>query len=259
MRKWIFIIGSVIAGVAAFMLLSGSDDSELGGGFGIPLVRAAVSANFLEEEAGISAYFKAPSTVSLALARDAYVVIERDEPDYLLGWVAPQDDGTGEFNVRVYTASNGWVVAYYLRGEATSKIVDLSAFSGGAFDTRLEQALQRVASATGASMGRVGYYHFGYPVADALMVIVGERAGAEKTFDFTIPSDLAVSEISWWLEGSPGKTEMSIRETTVAVGAGGTAYGVNTTSLPRNVPTEVKVFSVFDRDGRGAIVIVYGQ
>lgn len=265
MRKWMLIIGSVIAGVAAFVFLSGSGADMEGGGFGIPLARAAVSANFLEEEAGISAYFKAPSTISLAAARDAYVVIERDEPDYLLGWVAPQDGGTGEFNVRVYTASNGWVVAYYLRGEAASKIVDLSTFSGGVFDTRLEQALRRVAIAAGASLGKVGYYHYGYPTADALMTIVGVEG---KAFTFTIPSALSVSEVSWWVEGfrtsrfgsiaGGDGTTISLRGTPIASTSQDQRfrYGEIAASIPRNVPADVTLSGSFGSD---AIVIVYGQ
>lgn len=255
MRKWILAIVGVLLGSMVFVLLSGSDEKGELTGFGIPLVRAAVSANFLEEEAGIAAYFKAPSTINLALARDAYVVVERDESDYLLGWVAPQA-GNGEFNVRVYTASNGWVVAYYLRGEATSKIVDLTDTG-----TRLEQVLERIAGAAGLSVTQIGYSHYQYPEANALMVITkSSRTGGR--FSFTIPDGAVISESSYALYATDGlgygsrDVALLVRGTEVAQGKRWTpGYGFLTTALLRNAPTEASVES----NGVAAVVFVYQQ
>ena len=72
--------------------------------------------SFLEDEAGISVYFKAPTTINLSLARKKYRTIEVETPDYIIGSVPVGNNPESE-DVHVYTNRNGWMVAYYLAPE----------------------------------------------------------------------------------------------------------------------------------------------
>lgn len=256
MRRSTLLLSGLVAVVviaisvgAALFFFPGSQKGEQ---MAIPLARAAVSASFLDNEAGIAAYAKAPGAIDLGSARRAYKIVERETAEFIVGWVPPRAGLAEDFNVRVYVSRDGWIVAYHLRDEPTGKFIDWGSYSDGTFQTYLEEALQVVASSAGIRAGQVGYYHYGYPTADALLVLVKASSG---TFSFTVPSGLAVSEMSWSVGPLRGNSVyLSVQGQTVASTAS-TAFGKLVVATPRDRATEVKVEGL----GVGAIVFVYKE
>lgn len=156
-------------------------------------------ATFLENEAGVSVYFKAPTTIDLTLARKKYRTIEVQNADYIIGSV-PVGNNLESEDVHVYTNRNGWMVAYYLAPDVAAKIIDWRTYHDSnktKFTTTLENALSAVALEASIvyKEGSGTYYHFRYPNANRLMVI-GEF-GDTETFQVYLPGTLTYYERSW--------------------------------------------------------------
>jgi len=157
--------------------------------------------SFLEDEAGISVYFKASSTIDLSLARRKYRTIEVATPDYIIGSVPVGNNPESE-DVHVYTNRNGWMVAYYLAPEPAAKIIDWRLYYDSnktKFTTKLENGLAAVANEAGIVYSNGTYYDFRYPNANRLMLI-GEWGDGES-FQVFLPGTLTwtdlESERSW--------------------------------------------------------------
>ena len=84
---------------------------------------ASPAANFLEEEAGISAYMKSPYSINLNTVRDLFRTIEDETSDYIIGSM-PVADNPEDKDVHVYINKNGWIVAYYLKEDPVGKILN---------------------------------------------------------------------------------------------------------------------------------------
>jgi hypothetical protein len=248
------LVAVVVIAIGVVAALFAFPRSPEGEHVGIPLARAAVSSSFLDNEAGIAAYAKAPGAIDLGAARRGYKIVERETADFVLGWVPPRAGLSDDFNVKVYVSRDGWVVAHHLRDEATSKFIDWGSNNDGTFQTYLEEALLVVASSAGIRAGQVGYYHYGYPTADALLVLVGASTGAEKKFSFTVPSGLAVSDTSWSIARGSSCVALNIQGQRVGDTCG-TAFGKLAIATPRDRPTEIVVGGF----GYGAIVFVYKE
>ena len=72
---------------------------------------ACAAVDFPEDEAGISAYVHAKSSVNLNDAKPAFATIERETDHYIIGTVALSKH-TEEQYPHVYVSTDGWVVAY---------------------------------------------------------------------------------------------------------------------------------------------------
>ncbi|MCL0095042.1 hypothetical protein M1O52_00610 [Dehalococcoidia bacterium] len=205
MRKHIWRIGgalvvlAVIVAVAPVFLPPGSG----AGGGEIPRAAAGISglitlarpafaagtagANFLEEEAGISAFTNVGREIDLVRARGAFRTIERETDEYIIGSVGVP--GLGEANdVHVFVHRDGWVVAYYGRERPAAWIVDWRDLE----TTKLEAALMQVTTAAGVSIGDVNYYDFRHPEAEKLMIIIDH-----DSFNLKIPGAFTVFERSY--------------------------------------------------------------
>ena len=253
-------------------------------GFGISLVRAQTSIQPFEDEAGLSVYFKSPTPIDLNLAKTVFAsgIFELETQEYLLGWVNPRQsasDGLLVPQVKVYVSTDGWIIAYFLRVDPVSKIVDWESYNSDApvgriFTTFLEEALLRIGTSIGVGIPAkdVGWYHYGHPSANTLLIIVGadDDGSFEKKFTFTIPDGVPVSEIAWWLYGGGHCGDLFVRDThiegcsiserrpPVIMG------GFLDVPITRDVPAEVRVSTYFvgynkiAYDGaRGAIAILY--
>jgi hypothetical protein len=162
----------------------------------------AQSANsevsFLEKEAGISLYLDAGRTIDLSRARAVYRSIEREDANYIIGSIALPNLPESE-DVHCFVHRNGWIVVYYLKGEPVAKIVDWSYWSGGQLaSNKLQVGLEKMCNALGLSTAGAKYYHFQYPLANKLMLVIDSITGSgEDIFKITIPNEIAVYEASW--------------------------------------------------------------
>lgn len=152
--------------------------------------------NYLENEAGISAYTQLPTTVNFFYVRPLFHTIELETSDYIIGSIFAPGYGEGE-SVHVYIHQSGWVLAYYLRFDPTSKIVDWHAYDVVSISTKFEAVLELVASELQVTIPEIGYYHFQYPQATHLMLI----ADRNDSFEINVPGTFVYLESSWSLDG----------------------------------------------------------
>jgi len=203
-RSLFFVIGLLLVAVLSFTYLQRTEPKSSSESL-LDLVRPALvdtaeaSADNvlsdLAEEAGISAYYKAPTNINLDLVRDDFQTIEIETPTYIIGSV-DVDDYEDEFDPHVYVEETGWILAYYLNDDPVAKMADPKARTVD--NTLLKEAVATIASAAGQPFGDVDYYDFRYPDATHIM-FVGEADGGanDRSFTITIPSSYGYFEYSW--------------------------------------------------------------
>ncbi len=139
---------------------------------------------------GISAYFKAPNSITIGgRVTGIYRTIEDQTDDYIVGSVAIEGYGTDD-DVHVYIHKDGWVLAFYRSAEPASKIVDWVAYTAGsnAVPNKLTKALASAASAAGVGVPATpSYYHFQYPEANRMTIAL--QSGRNSSFTLRLPSD----------------------------------------------------------------------
>ena len=184
-----------------FIGVAGASESEVSG--------MREGTNFLEEEAGISAYTNVGMEIDLDKAKEGYRTIEVEKENYTIGSVSLP--GYAESNdVHVYVHKDGWIVAYYLKDEPIAKIVNYKNYlENGDVTLKLDIALGRMCDGVGLPLFYTKFYDFRYPNANKLMIIVeGKWEEGTDKFDLKIPSDLKVYDRSWchWLWDSEGSS-----------------------------------------------------
>lgn len=149
--------------------------------------------NKLDNEAGISAYLHASSSINLSQIRSLFRTIEAETKDYIIGSIqAP--NYKENYDVHVYVHKDGWILAYYLKEDPASKIIDVKASS---LDTNiLRTVIGTVAATAGLPLTDVNYYDFRYPNATNLL-FVAENAADGNDFEITLPQEYAYLESSW--------------------------------------------------------------
>ena len=157
-------------------------------------------AAYLDQEAGIAAYFKSPDMINLAQVRSQFRTIETEMADYIIGSVAVPNH-TEHFDAHVYVHKDGWVLAYYLKADPVSKIVDV--YGKTISTTKLKTVVSAVASAAGAAFTDVTYYDFRYPNATNMLFVAEDNSNGND-FTIQVPSSYGYYERSWSLFSSWG-------------------------------------------------------
>ena len=176
--------------------------------------------DFTATEAGIAAYFKADSTITLANVRDIYRSVEDETEDYIIGSIGVPDYGESH-DVHVYIHKDGWVMAYYHKSEPASHLFDWAHYNGSsALSTKFQLVLETVATQIAAPSPNPTYYHFAFPNADRLMLIAEAQVGSgSDTFEVTLPRGLIYYERSWslssWLPSFGDGTTYLLNDTEI--------------------------------------------
>ncbi len=158
---------------------------------------ASAAVDFPEDEAGISTYVKAASSVDLNDAKSVFATIEREASDYIIGTVAI-DLHAEEQYPHVYVSTDGWIVAYYPNDRPSSWLLPWADYAGGPISsTTLSEALGIVASAVGGTTTGLKYYDFRYKDASEMMIIIESKYGGENFFKVTIPTGFSTYAIDW--------------------------------------------------------------
>ena len=177
LRKLVIPISTIALLCAAFFVMGAGEETK----------------TFLEKEAGVSAYTNV-GQVDLAEAKKVYRTVEREEDEYIVGSVALPDHDESQ-DPHVYASKDGWVVAYYLKDDPASKMMDWVIYdNASAVSTTLEAALKLMCDQLGKLPPDVKYYDFRYPDANNLMII----ADKDGIFKLKIPDNITVYERSWW-------------------------------------------------------------
>jgi len=155
--------------------------------------------SFLETEAGIAAYANAGQPITLSRVRPLFRTIERETSEYLIGSVRLAAYPETE-DPHAYVHRDGWVVAYYLNDEPTSKIIGWQEYDAeGLASTKLEDVITLIFSEIGAVPASISYYDFEYPNATYLMIVADAESDGDRwdSFQLQIPGSFIVYERSW--------------------------------------------------------------
>lgn len=238
-----------------FIGIAGASPAGGGGGAGgSPTVS-------LFNESGISAYLNAGS-INLTQARTAYKSIDTETPEYIIGIV--QVSGVDEsIYPRVYTNKSGWILAYLLKDEPASAIVQWEGYTGGAINrTTLEDGISKVCTAAGKNYRRdnVSYYDFRFPGANRMLWVVEKTYPFENSFNFTIQNELTVYNGSWaYYNGGSSGSGLKFDGTIIVASLGGQKYGYyNTTQLEKGTTHVVSIYANdFGYPTQAATIITY--
>ena len=172
---------------------------------GVAQAEADSVASFMEDEAGISCYFEASTSITLSDVRDAFRTIEVDTTNYIIGSVAVTNYPDSE-DVHVYVHTDGWIVAYYLAADPVGKIFDWRIYHDAGrttITTKLENTLILMATEAGVAFPGGTYYDFRYPNATNLMLIAewvqASGSGGVDSFEVNLPGTFVYDERSWSL------------------------------------------------------------
>ncbi len=209
--------------------------------------------NFLEEEAGISAYTNVGQGIDLDKAKTAFKTVEHQTSEYIIGSVGLPEHGETE-DVHCYVHKDGWVVAYYLKAEPAAKVINWADLS----TTKLEEGLGKACNAAGVPFVKATYYNFKYADAEKLMVIIDKGS-----FKLKIPGSFVVYERSYsanFLEDDDGGY-LYIDETQIV--SGGTTLKVGTITPTQLKPEAFHIVDVKPKDDVDpvtvAIVLTYKE
>lgn len=160
---------------------------------------------FPQDEAGMSAYFRAPFPITLATVRPVFRTVEYEDSNYIIGSVAVPDYPESE-DVHVYVHRDGWFLAYYLAGDSSGKIIDWRLYhNSNNLSTKLESALSVVALPVGVTPSGVNFYDFRYPNANRLLFVADwfyTSNASSDPFQVNLPIDFSYFERSWSIAGT---------------------------------------------------------
>jgi len=180
-RNKILVLVALFGIISLFLLFTGS---------------ASAAVDFPADEAGISAYVKAKSSVNLATVKPALATIERETDDYIIGTVAMSGHSEEQYP-HVYVSTDGWVVAYYPRDRSSGWLLPWYYYTGGPISTTtLKETVVKVCTQIGGTTSGLKYYDFRHPNATKMMIIVESTTGSNR-FKVTIPTNFTVYRVDW--------------------------------------------------------------
>ena len=151
----------------------------------------------LDQEAGMSAYFKAADVITLSQVKPIFKTIEIETADYLIGSIGVSGY-VEHYDTHVYVNHDGWILAYYLKVDPISKIIDIN--NDRISTTVLKNIVAYVAGTAGQAFSDVSYYDFRYPNATHMMLI-GENSASGTDYTIQMPVEYAYFSIGWANDG----------------------------------------------------------
>lgn len=164
----------------------------------------AQETTFPVEEAGIAAYVKLDSdpekmiqVLTTALNYYSEKEIPRTASNYVIGMVEVENGMlrlVPHYNYpHLYIGLDGWMVAYYLKDEEASQIMQWKDYTPGEITTTtLKDAIDLMCdSIEVAYSGDIKYYDFKFPDANKMTLIAETvSVGGSNSFSLTIPGTL---------------------------------------------------------------------
>lgn len=226
---------------------------------GVARAETVSGASLIEDEAGISAYFQASTSINLEDARNAFRTIEAETADYIIGSVPVTDYPESE-GVHVYVHTDGWILAYYLADDPVGKIFDWRDYhnTGGAdIKTKLEKVLAIVTGEAGVPYFSPTYYDFRYPNATHMMLIA-ETWSDGNEFTVELPSSFSYYERSWSLLNTGGASSWKLDGENVSGSTGicGWCTGQGTLTAAQLLPDTPHTIRV---DDDGGLALIYRE
>jgi len=212
----------------------------------------------IQDEAGISVYFKTTNPIDLSLIRGQYRTIELETTDFIIGSV-PVTGYYEHYDPHVYVHRDGWIMAYYLKNDPAAKIVDPR--SGTLDSDKLKVVINQLAAVVGTFPTGITYYDFRFPNANRLL-IVAEDGNNGRDFYLTLPVDYVYSELSF----ATDRRAITVDNRTMSLlysegDHDENAYGVLTlVQMAPGVRHSISIpdsYYSYNRSYFGAVVIIY--
>lgn len=251
-----------------FVSVAGASEVQSSGG-----ATPQTGTTFLEEEAGISAYVNVGKEIDLEKAKSTFKSIETSNKTYIIGQIAFDGYDPEYVAPHAYVHKDGWIVAYYIENEPSSKIMQWNGYDGGKITTTtLADAMHQICTATQIGYTKIEdnikYYDFEYPNANRMMLITDITSENDfDSFNLTIPLECPLYEGSWshYLSGTSstycGESILKIDENIVNRLAGtGTYFGYGECALllrEAEVSHEIRITRSRGTAGV-ATVLIYG-
>lgn len=164
----------------------------------------SATSTFPVDEAGIAAYVKVDNIdiADLTESLNYFQTREKQEATYVMGTVGILNSAGGYDYYdypHLYIGLDGWLVAYYLKDEPASKIMQWKNYTTSTMNTTLKDTIDYMAEKIGVtySSSSVKYYDFEFPEANKLTLIVDS-----DNFSLTIPGALYEAAYSVWTGGT---------------------------------------------------------
>jgi len=244
-------------------MAKGKDSSGLDFLLARPAIAQDVGGSFLDQEAGISAYTNLGQKVDLSKIKALMKVVEKETDTYVIGSISvPKYEKYPLEDVHCFAHKDGWVVTYYRNTETTAKIISWQNWSGKITGTKLDMGLAAACDALGQAVPYIRYYHFKYPDAVKLMVIVKDKTGQD--FRIMIPNSYTIYERSWShlynYDGGGNGTYIRIDGTQVSdVNNVNGQYGASGLINPTQLKPDIFHNAQISGGSFGAIVLLYRE
>jgi len=192
----LFVLGGIA--VASILWQSKSPDgkglSDLGILLTKPVFAQETGVNFLEQEAGISAWMNAGKSIDLTKAKAVFKTIEKNTNDYINGSIALSGYPETE-DVHAFVHKDGWIVSYYMKNNPAAKIMDWNNYKidNKIKGTKLENGIFAVCTAVSIAAKDIKYYDFRNPDANKIMIIIAQS----KNFRIRLPIEHVFYERSY--------------------------------------------------------------
>lgn len=139
-----------------------------------PVKAQTTSTTFPVDEAGIAAYVKLDNieNIDLEVVANSCDSIEELGESYVIGKIKVEN-AVGFNYPHIYVGADGWIVAYYLKTEEASRIMQWKDYTAGSINTTtLKDAINYITQKIGATYSSsVKYYDFGFPDANKMTLI----------------------------------------------------------------------------------------
>ena len=209
----------------------------------------------LDAEAGISAYYKTTDAITLSQVRGVFRTIETETSEYIIGSVAVPNYSEN-YDAHVYVNKNGWILAYYLREDNVSKIVDV--YNKTISTTNFTTVIGTVSAAAGAPFFEETYYDFRYPSATN-MLFVAEDSDNGNSFTIKAPPTYGIFERGWALKGATLSDYFNLdgANLTPTYYFGALAYGsITAGQFPLDVTHTITIHS-YSIGAYGVLTLIY--
>jgi len=154
----------------------------------IRTAEAETSTTFPVGEAGIAAYAKLDNieNIDLEVFANACDSIEELGESYIVGTIKIEN-AVGFSYPHIYVGADGWIVAYYLKTEEVSRIMQWKGYTAGSINTTtLKDAIDHICAKIGVTYSPpVKYYDFAFPESNKMVLIVDSN-----DFYVTVPGTL---------------------------------------------------------------------
>ena len=163
-------------------------------------------AAFPEGEAGLAAYINTGQAIDLDKIKAIYSIVREVGDNYILG-IVPISDWGGNIDINLYADTDGWIVAYLKKDEPVSMVMQWGDSDpdnptvGVIKSTTLEDAIYKAgdAAAVGIVSNGIKYYHFGYPNANRMMIIVKvQPTSGWSTHQIEIPANYILFDSAYY-------------------------------------------------------------